>query len=70
MYSILINMDSVLPLIIIILIAYVVAAFSNTYTILITKNPLITYIRPYLITYNIVHFIVLTIVYGLLLGTR
>ena len=55
-------MDSILPLIIIILIAYIVAAFSNTYTILITKSPFITYIKPYLITYNVVYFIVLTIV--------
>jgi hypothetical protein len=70
MYSTLINIDSVLSLIIIILIAYVVAAFSNTYTILVAKNPFITYIRPYLITRNIVHFIILTIVYRLSLGTR
>ena len=63
-------MDSVLPLIIIILIAYIVATFSNTYTILITRSPFITYITPYLITYNAVHFIVLTIVYKLLLGIR
>ena len=69
-YSTLINIDSVLPLIIIILIAYIVATFSNTYTILITKSPFITYIRPYLITYNIVYFIILTIVYRLLLSIR
>jgi len=63
-------MDSVLPLIIIILIAYIVKTFSNTYTILVTKSPFTTYIKPYLITYNIVHFVVLTIVYILLLGIR
>ena len=63
-------MDSVLPLIIIILIAYVVVAFSNTYTILIAKSPFITYIKPCLITRNIVYFVVLTIVCGLSLGIR
>ena len=66
----LINIDSILPLVIIILIAYVVATFSSTYTILIAKSPFITYIKPYLITRNVVHFIILTIVYGLLLGIR
>jgi hypothetical protein len=70
MYSTLINIDSVLPLIIIILIAYVVATFSNTYTILVTKSPFTTYIKPYIITCNVVYFIVLTVVYGLLLGIR
>ena len=63
-------MDSVLPLIIIILIAYIVATFSNTYTILVARSPFITYIMPYLITYNTVYFIILTIVYRLLLGIR
>ena len=70
MYSILINIDSILPLIIIILIACIVATFSNIYTILVAKSPFITYIKPYLITYNAVYFIVLIIVYRLLLGIK
>jgi hypothetical protein len=70
MHSTLIDMDSVLPLIIIVLIAYVVATFGSTYTILVAKSPFITYITPYLITHNVVHFVVLTIVCGLSLGIR
>ena len=69
-YNTLINIDSVIPLIIIIFIAYIVATFSSTYTILVTKSPFTTYIKPYLITRNIMHFIVLTIIYRLLLSIR
>jgi uncharacterized membrane protein len=70
MHNVLINIDSILPLIIIVLIACIVATFSSIYTILIAKSPFITYIKPYLLTYNIVHFIILTVIYRLLLGIR
>jgi hypothetical protein len=70
MHSALIDIDSVLPLIIIILIAYMVVIFNSIYTILVAKSPFTTYIKPCLLTYNTVHFIVFTIVYRLLLGIK